>query len=196
MHTPALYSSFLRALIAAKFDNVPASATSTAETSNQNGEQEMDGAALDNGRLNTNSLMLSGTQYQPMGLENSSGTFFQSAGEMGPAADITIFPPRMVNLREETSNLLSLDSILSSDFWDSVLVPGMVLWIYDEFKISYTFTSGYSQSLEGLSAGFVYGANGNSGYIASRLGSPITSTVHTPLLNSRSELVSGQLAVS
>lgn len=55
---------------------------------------------------------------------------------------------------------------------------------------------GYSQSLEGLSAGFVYGANGNSGYIASRLCSPITSTVHTPLLNPGPDLVACQLGDS
>jgi hypothetical protein len=51
---------------------------------------------------------------------------YQSAGEMGPVADMSIFPPRMaVTSTDETLGLLPMDSILSSDFWDSVLVPGM-----------------------------------------------------------------------
>ncbi|GJJ12364.1 hypothetical protein Clacol_006605 [Clathrus columnatus] len=173
LHTPALYSSLLRALIAAKFDSTPATAPSTSASSIHNSDIQADGTPSENSAPNPNTLMSSGTQYQLLGLDNN---IYQSAGEMGPAADISIFPPRMVDTTEETSNLLSMDSILSSDFWDNVLVPG------------------YSQTLEGLSAGFVYGANGNSGYIASRLGSPITSIVHTPLMNSRPELVVGQPA--
>lgn len=124
LHTPALYSSFLRVLIAAKFDNYLAVQSTASESSNLSGEQQANGVAVEGAAPNTNSLMLTNTQYQIMGLESNAEDFFQSAGEMGPAADISIFPPRMADTRTDASNVISMDSILSSDFWDSVLVPG------------------------------------------------------------------------
>ena len=51
---------------------------------------------------------------------------FQSAGEMGPVEDMSTFPPRMAPT-EENAELMYMENILSNDFWDSVLVPGMSL---------------------------------------------------------------------
>lgn len=51
---------------------------------------------------------------------------FAYSGEMGPVADISTFPPTMAPPQQHgmDMNMLSMDSILSADFWDSVLVPG------------------------------------------------------------------------
>jgi hypothetical protein len=52
--------------------------------------------------------------------------FQSTTGEMGPVVDMSIFPPRMApSTMEETPGMMAMDSILSNDFWDSVLVPGM-----------------------------------------------------------------------
>lgn len=45
---------------------------------------------------------------------------------MGPVADISTFPPTMAPSPTQLDmSMLSMDSILSADFWDNVLVPGM-----------------------------------------------------------------------
>ena len=50
---------------------------------------------------------------------------FAYTGEMGPVADISTFPPTMAPTPAGMDmNMLSMDSILTSEFWDSVLVPG------------------------------------------------------------------------
>jgi hypothetical protein len=50
---------------------------------------------------------------------------FQFDSEMGPVADITTFPPTMAPYPpEENMGVLAVDNILSSGFWDSMLVPG------------------------------------------------------------------------
>jgi hypothetical protein len=53
---------------------------------------------------------------------------FQFDSEMGPVADITTFPPTMANLTTDDNfgGMMSMDSILSNNFWDSVLVPGAI----------------------------------------------------------------------
>jgi len=53
---------------------------------------------------------------------------FQLNGEMGPVADMSTFPPTM--MAQKTSegaspNMLSMDSILSANFWDNILIPGL-----------------------------------------------------------------------
>ena len=50
---------------------------------------------------------------------------FQFESEMGPVADISTFPPTMAPYPpEDNMGLLAVDNILSSGFWDSMLVPG------------------------------------------------------------------------
>jgi len=160
LHTPALYSTLLQALISAKFDSGSIVQNSPRLGENQNGISE------------DQMSMLSGATQEPLlGPDTINPINFHSTGEMGPVADMSIFPPRMApTTTDGNPGLLSMDSILSSDFWDSVLVPG------------------YSHSLEGLSGGFVYGANGNSVYIASGLGTPIASGANSPMMNTRLEL--------
>lgn len=50
---------------------------------------------------------------------------FQFDSEMGPVVDMSTFPPTMAPTpAEENMGTLSMDSILGTGFWDSVLVPG------------------------------------------------------------------------
>lgn len=122
MHSPALYSVFLRALVAAK----------TEPPSNSDGQQAL-----------ANDASISSNDVQPSqpGHNNShhSGpprvdglSEFQFDGEMGPVADISTFPPTMAptNHTEDHLGMLTMDSILSSNFWDSVLVPGASMLIF------------------------------------------------------------------
>ncbi|KAK7467550.1 hypothetical protein VKT23_004603 [Stygiomarasmius scandens] len=150
-HTPALYAAFLKALISAKTDpSAPAEAnasTSTDATANS---------------LHSNGI-IGGTSMQ---YGEASSTFpmeFSFEGEMGPVVDMSTFPPTMgPNPVEETNSGMPMDSILSSDFWDSVLVPGF-------------------NSMDGLSGGFVFGAGG-SGLITPRFGAtPLHSGQNTPM---------------
>lgn len=66
-------------------------------------------------------------------------TEFQFESEMGPVADMSTFPPTMApNPSENTMGSLTMDNILSSGFWDSVLVPGANLKIESIFvTVSY-----------------------------------------------------------
>lgn len=113
---------------------------------------------------------------------------FPSNGEMGPVADMSIFPPKMAPNTTEDNPAMSFESILSSDFWDSVLVPGMFILFKKLLSLLICSLPGYSNTLEGLSGGFVYGAGGNSVYIASQWGSPDISTANSPLTSIRPEL--------
>ncbi|TBU50302.1 fungal-specific transcription factor domain-containing protein [Dichomitus squalens] len=158
MHTPALYSCFLRALINSRTDG----------SGNQDGQQAADGDmahsdlqlssgssfASQHAHVNGHAATLSGDA-----LENYAYT-----GEMGPVADISTFPPTMAPTSAGMDmSMLSMESILTSEFWDSVLVPGS------------------SNSVESLSGGFVYGAGG-SGFITPRLWmSPLPSAVGSPV---------------
>ena len=114
LHTPALYSCFLRALVNARSDAAPA-----AQDQQQQQQQQPDGnTAQPVDPLAAPSF--AHPQLRSLGLEN-----FSYSGEMGPVADISTFPPTMApNPEGMDMSMLSMDSILSSEFWDSVLVPG------------------------------------------------------------------------
>lgn len=118
LHTPALYSCFLRALVNSRTDGSaddgeggglmdPAAALAAHMNGHANGNGSGSGAG---------GLLAPGDV-----LENFSYT-----GEMGPVMDISTFPPTMAPAPAgmDMSSMMSMDSILSSDFWDSVLVPG------------------------------------------------------------------------
>lgn len=116
LHTPALYAGFLRALISAKTD--PSSAQD--RPSSQGGQ----GTPSQDAQHGSNSF-----GGDPMAY-NSEPTFsvneFQFDSEMGPVADMSTFPPTMApNPSEDAFGALTVDNILSSGFWDSMLVPGM-----------------------------------------------------------------------
>jgi len=157
MHTPYLYSVFLRALISARVDN--AAGNDNAGTHNA---AHVNGDASAAESMN-DALAALGAESHHGHMGNSLADF-QFGSEMGPVADISTFPPTMAPSQsgDDGNGMLSIDSILSTGFWDNVLVPG------------------YSSTFEGLSGGFVYGAGG-SGLITPRLGmSPSASGDNTP----------------
>ncbi|EJD02176.1 uncharacterized protein FOMMEDRAFT_87458 [Fomitiporia mediterranea MF3/22] len=164
LHTPALYSTFLKALVSAQ----PPTQDSDLnyQRPEQSSEDGHDGNASGEGTQNGTDANLGflGSIYEGA----TTPGVFQSNSEMGPVADMSTFPPTMApsNSQDDASGMLSMDSILSTGFWDSVLVPG------------------FSNTLEGLSGGFVYGAGG-SGLITPRLGSPQHSGTNSPVTGHR-----------
>ena len=118
LHTPALYSCFLRALVNARTDG------SEPQQQGVSSNGELTSANRPPDPLTQATLAAHTTPArvfgQDAGMENFSYT-----GEMGPVADISTFPPTMApHPQGMEMNMLSMDSILSADFWDSVLVPG------------------------------------------------------------------------
>ena len=127
MHTPSLYSVFLRALLSAKAEP-PAAAEHGGNVADVHlqggGGQGASGfgggggdGSLTNG-INTPHV----AQHEPSFMLSE----FQFASEMGPVADLSTFPPTMAASRpgEDNMGMLSIDNILSGGFWDNVLVPG------------------------------------------------------------------------
>ncbi|KDR73689.1 hypothetical protein GALMADRAFT_251485 [Galerina marginata CBS 339.88] len=155
LHTPALYSGFLRALISAKLDPPANLVNGDDKVGSLDGEQIND----TQGDTHTPSSYGQQTNY-------GEGPYllneFQFESEMGPVADMSTFPPTMAPAPSEDSmGALTMENILSSGFWDSMLVPGY-------------------NNMDGLSGGFVFGAGG-SGLITPRFGlSPIQSGANTP----------------
>ncbi|KAG1842718.1 hypothetical protein C8R48DRAFT_37699 [Suillus tomentosus] len=101
-----------------------------------------------------------------MGMNGTNGmSDYSFASEMGPVADISTFPPTMADMpsSDEHMGMLSMENILSNGFWDSVLVPG------------------YSDTMEGLSGGFVFGAGGSGLITHGWLPSPMPSGQNTPM---------------
>ncbi|GJE87047.1 Zn(II)2Cys6 transcription factor [Phanerochaete sordida] len=171
MHTPALYSGFLRALVSAKTD--PPSGDSEGQpTHTPNGQAH---ASADGHAANASA---GGSHGAPLPASMGPLFDFNFESEMGPVADMSTFPPTMAPPSEGDFGMLTMDSILSASFWDSVLVPG------------------YSNTMEGLSGGFVYGAGG-SGIITPRLGlSPLPSGFNTPAQKLPTELSQQKLDVA
>jgi hypothetical protein len=106
-HAPSSYSTFLRALLAAKTE--PPSE-----------------AASDFGDNETVSQLNGNPDQRPVGNVEPYHMLseFQFASEMGPVADMSTFPPTMATTQSDDLGLMSMDSILSGGFWDNVLVPG------------------------------------------------------------------------
>ncbi|KAF9077228.1 fungal-specific transcription factor domain-containing protein [Rhodocollybia butyracea] len=153
-HTPALYSTFLRALISARLES--------------SSEEKVNVVVEVPNRISATQQV----HYQELGSMYPLNEF-QFDGEMGPVADVSTFPPTMAsNPMEDPNPGVTLDSIFSSNFWDSVLVPGY-------------------NSLDGLTGGFVFGAGG-SGLITPRHGlTPTPSGQNTPSrgMNAHDDLV-------
>ncbi|KAF7337898.1 hypothetical protein MVEN_02012900 [Mycena venus] len=170
LHTPALYSKFLRALISQRLETpAPESKPVSRSSANAPSTPEIP--------------QFSSTSMQFGGANDKSGnTFtlneFQFDGEMGPVADMSTFPPTMAPTpTEDTLGSLTMDNILSNGFWDSMLVPGY-------------------NTMEGLSGGFIFGAGG-SGLITPHLGqSPIHSGNNTPSRGGASQNVLTQMNIN
>ncbi len=55
---------------------------------------------------------------------------YQFNSEMGPAVDISTFPPTMAPINPAEDNMgdaLAMENVFSSIFWDSMVVPGKYL---------------------------------------------------------------------
>jgi len=137
-HTPALYSTFIRALVTAKMES---------NQSNDNGGLQggMEGAANVNEAATNNTMedpaqMSSSVSYQQQATNGYgqhlssyfpepsymlSGDYQFGESEMGPVADMSTFPPTMAPLSSnDAMGGTTVDNILTSGFWDSFLVPG------------------------------------------------------------------------
>jgi hypothetical protein len=174
LHTPALYSALLKALISSKTEaaSQPAGAQDAqpapgAQASQTPGDEPP----------RSHDAMLCG----------ASGSEYMFNSEMGPVQDISTFPPTMAPSSNQPPNdLLSMDTILSSGFWDSMIVPGACSHCRPPFRSPLTRAciTGYSNTVDSLSGGFLYGAGG-SGFITPRLGfSPAVSGNQTPAATS------------
>ncbi|KAJ2933127.1 hypothetical protein H1R20_g3975, partial [Candolleomyces eurysporus] len=172
LHTPALYSGFLRALISAKLESKSASLDGSGSDT-KTPPEEISGI--------THLEMQPATGFHPpppppqhhhqqqqshagQVMEGSYNLLseFQFDAEMGPVADMSTFPPTMAPPPPDDANAgLMMENILSSGFWDSMLIPGY-------------------NSVDGFSGGFVFGTGG-SGLITPRFGiSPEQSGANTP----------------
>ncbi|KAG9318732.1 hypothetical protein JVU11DRAFT_831 [Chiua virens] len=76
--------------------------------------------------------------------------------------------------------MLSMENIFSNNFWDSVLVPGAFPPMFYMSELTKWMTSGYSDTMEGLSGGFVFGAGGSGLITPGWLPSPLPSGHNTP----------------
>ncbi|KAB5595391.1 Fungal Zn(2)-cys(6) binuclear cluster domain containing protein [Ceratobasidium theobromae] len=164
-HTPALYSTFLRALITAKKE----SATAPSSPKPVNGQDP--GTADEQVQQNHGPTIspdepMGDTSVYTMGLRlyppTGDGALF---GEQAAGFDDS-FPPPMgghIGGDDATMNGLGMEHMFSNGFWDSMLMPG------------------YGNQLGGLSGGFVYGFGGNSGFITPKIGSPFASGTGSPV---------------
>jgi hypothetical protein len=135
LHTPALYSVFLRALVSAKKNSFMAPADGETDSFDEETTPGAeDGLTTDPGVQSS----YSGYRTTSVAGSNHSSTVgsgysslmkeFQLDSEMGPAMDISTFPPTMVDQPPQDQSLhspLSLDNIFPEEFWDTVLVPGV-----------------------------------------------------------------------
>ncbi|CAG8636734.1 17292_t:CDS:2, partial [Acaulospora colombiana] len=202
-HTPYLYSVFLRALLASKMETSrppsPNPAVNNGPVLSANDASTAMGAGGLNGLMypsaespTRNSFgnhhqhsqngsvsdMFGLEMYKSLGENYGDGSAFVNPFDMSSAGagfgvdqmqhSSAAFDAAMGGM--DSGAPMSLDSLLSSGFWDSMLVPG------------------FSNTLEGMSGGFIYGPGG-SGYI-SRWHSPSGSRRQTPR-NENKSLPSG-----
>ncbi|CAE6455399.1 unnamed protein product [Rhizoctonia solani] len=154
-HTPALYSTFLRALIAAKKESVTAP-PSPKLLATDGQEPVAAGHAHQVGPTLSHNEPMGEVPFNGMKLYPPAGDGHLGPLEL-PAHTDESFPPQLnghVDTGDHTMDGLGMDQMFSNGFWDSMLMPG------------------YGAQLGGLSGGFVIGMGGNSGFITPRVGSP------------------------
>ncbi|CAE6523226.1 unnamed protein product [Rhizoctonia solani] len=156
-HTPALYSTFLRALIAAKKESVTAPPSPRLLAATEGQEPVINGQAPQQiGPTLSHNEPMGEIPFNGMRLYPPTGDGPLGALEVPVHADEP-FPPALnghVDTENHTMDGLGMDQMFSNGFWDSMLMPG------------------YGTQLGGLSGGFVIGMGGNSGFITPRVGSP------------------------
>jgi hypothetical protein len=163
-HTPALYSTFLRALISARTDapqqqsQQPQQQPQQQQIQQQQSQPQTEVVVTDEAAAQ-HDMSLFGPTMSMDGVND-----FHFTSEMGPVADMSKFPPTMATLpaSDEGAGMLSMENFFPNGFWDSVLVPG------------------YSDTMEGLSGGFVFGAGGSGLITPGWLSSPLPSGHNTP----------------
>ncbi|KAJ7073939.1 fungal-specific transcription factor domain-containing protein [Mycena amicta] len=181
LHTPALYSKFLKALTSVRLEApTPGGESKPVSRGSIKGRGSSPPLAQDS------MPQFSSDPSMSFGADNlkaaNTATFtlneFQLEGEMGPVADISTFPPTMApTTSDQTLGALTMDNILSNGFWDSMLVPGF-------------------NTMEGLSGGFIFGAGG-SGLITPHLGqSPLQSGQNTPSRTAGSQNMFTQMNIN
>ncbi len=136
-HTPALYSAFLKALMVAKGvgSQLASPRGSVMTPVHQYGE------SMDSERETVFSTSTDGESLQrsahhvhdlAQGLDVSYFSDYNLTGEMGPASDISTFPPTMASTPGpfvDDASILSMDSIVTPNFWDNLLIPGESLYV-------------------------------------------------------------------
>ena len=130
-HSPALYSSLIRALVNSRIKESAEASGNSGQASDPNANISLNGHGngnVDGDMSNMGAFM--NPPPVPNGHSSQNGgpdllNEFQFDSEMGPVADMSTFPPTMAAADDGTSSeMMSMDSILSGNFWDSVLVPG------------------------------------------------------------------------
>ncbi|KAF9519033.1 hypothetical protein BS47DRAFT_1370877 [Hydnum rufescens UP504] len=156
-HTPALYSTFLRAVVSSRTGtsggSSPRPGTAKSHGTVPPTDPHAHGHDLSGSPLN----LASGPGAGPgndLSWSNNAGTTTLTHGN-GEMDLQNVLPFQLPGQFADSDELgsLSMDNIFSGGFWDNVLIPG------------------YSSGLEGLSGGFVYGTGG-SGMITPRRYSP------------------------
>jgi hypothetical protein len=155
LHTPRLYSTFLKAVIASKtgvtvngeregFDyEEPSEAPTSPSTHTSPSIHTSPAASIQSPHLQPPPQQHVGAQMEVISPNLSAGELvptvpppltngfyaydfypFQNDGEMGPAVDITTFPPTMAD-QDQAWPPVSVENIFAQNFWDNVLVPGV-----------------------------------------------------------------------
>ncbi|KAG8905358.1 hypothetical protein FRB99_000186 [Tulasnella sp. 403] len=135
-HTPALYSTFLRALITSKSGRTRQDSPALGGSDDQ-ADRPMDpsatipvsGGTLDGEHRASNPSTSGDKAFSPPRdvPMTSYNPFTHFNGETGPvqAQDMSTFPPTFAAPPDPNENgVFSMDNILGNGFWDSVLIPG------------------------------------------------------------------------
>jgi hypothetical protein len=145
MHTPALYSTFLRALLNNKMNSTPPEGQTHSSDPQRSGmdpslqmmqpqqQQHHPDVMVSNGgdqhvqvQVQAHAHPTADYQYNNYQQQQLPPAYpeFQFAGEMGPVADMSTFPPTMAPVPTQPEDMLSSQALFASGFWDNVLVPG------------------------------------------------------------------------
>ena len=204
LHTPRLYSTFLKAAIASKtgavvngeregFESGELSEPPTSPSIHTSPATSIQSPHLQQQLQQQQLEMISpnpppGELAPAMPAPPTNDVFpnydyyFQNDGEMGTVADISTFPPTMAD-HDQSWPSLSVENIFSNTFWGDVLVPGLsnlIAVLFYVLRHLHTILLGTSGSPAGLSGGFAYGP-GVSGLITPGYGmSPAQSGLSTP----------------
>lgn len=181
-HTPALYSTFLRALISARTDapqqqsQQPQQQPQQQQIQQQQSQPQTEVVVTDEAAAQ-HDMSLFGPTMSMDGVND-----FHFTSEMGPVADMSKFPPTMATLpaSDEGAGMLSMENFFPNGFWDSVLVPGTLVLNGNILWLTKAMITGYSDTMEGLSGGFVFGAGGSGLITPGWLSSPLPSGHNTP----------------